>query len=360
MSFMEENVAIYTYSVADLKNWLLHNRPVNGLSPEVIAPTRAFAIMNNPYVTDESRVVCALFVNDKLAAFTAAFPEVLQKPENRLAWWFSTLWCDEKYAGRGFGLVVVGTLCELIGEGNVFDAEGARETIEIFRLLGLKSTNIPRYEFVRRKIHTDTIRGKMAWCREAFSQKICERRKKVLMRQIGDDSNYSVKYSQFVDDETYAFIVAHSETDALLRQQVMFDWILQYPFAQVSPLYDRTPFDNRFSSNVKDYLLVCCKVVKEGQLIGVTILSISGCGLSVRYLYYEQKTAKTVFRVIVDHLLSLRIRGFETNDEQLANYVKSLRIFTKNYTMQKSFSYPQDFVFSGSSRIQAGEGDMFV
>ena len=75
---MEENVAIYTYSVADLKNWLLHNRPVKGLSAEVIAPTRAFAIMNNPFVTDETRVVCALFVNDKLVAFTAAFPEVLQ------------------------------------------------------------------------------------------------------------------------------------------------------------------------------------------------------------------------------------------------------------------------------------------
>ena len=111
---MEENIVIQTYSVADLKNWLLHNRAITGLSSEVIAPTRAFAIMNNPFVTDETRVVCALFVNDKLAAFTAAFPEVLQKPENRLAWWFTTLWCDEKYEGRGFGLVVIGTLCEFL------------------------------------------------------------------------------------------------------------------------------------------------------------------------------------------------------------------------------------------------------
>lgn len=360
MAFMEENVAIYTYSVADLKNWLLHNRPVKGLSAEVIAPTRAFAIMNNPFVTDETRVVCALFVNDKLVAFTAAFPEVLQKPESRLAWWFTTLWCDEKYAGRGFGLVVVGTLCELIGEGNVFDAEGAKETVEIFRLLGLKNTNIPSYIFFRRNIQTDSIRGKLAWCREAFLQMVCERRRKILMHQTSSDSNYVVEYSRFVDDETYGFIEAHSGKDALLRKQEMFDWILQYPFAQVSPLYNHTSFDNKFSSNVKDYKLFCCKVVVNGLLTGVVILSVAGSGMSVRYLYYEQKSAKTVFRVVVDHLLSLRIRGFETNDVQLADYVLSLKIFTKNYVSQKSFSYPQDFVFSSNNGLQAGEGDMFV
>ena len=357
---MEENVVVYTYSVADLKNWLLHNRPVNGLSSEIIAPARAFAIMNNPFVTDETRVVCALFVNDKLAAFTAAFPEILQKPENRLAWWFTTLWCDEKYMGRGFGLVVVGTLCELIGEGNYFDAEGARETVEIFRLLGLKSTNIPRYEFVRRRICTDTIRGKLAWCREALSQQICERRRKVLMHKKGSDSNYVVEYSRFVDDEAYAFIVAHSDKDALLRKQEMFDWILQYPFAQVSPLHNHTLYDNRFSSIVKDYLLVYCKIVMDGKLIGVAVLSVSGGGMSVRYLYYEQESAKTVFRAIVDHLLTLRIKGFETNDMKLADYVTPLRIFTKNYIIQKSFSYPQDFIFSSDNGLQAGEGDMFV
>lgn len=360
MIVMEENIVIHTYSVADLKNWLLHNRPANGLSAEIIAPTRAFAIMNNPFVADETRVVCALFVNDKLAAFTAAFPEVLQKPENRLAWWFTTLWCDEKYAGRGFGLVVVGTLCELIGEGHFFDAAGARETLEIFKLLGLNSTSIPCYVFYRRKIHTDSIRGKLAWCREAFLQKICERRRKILMHQTGEDSNYVVQYSRFVDDEAYAFMVAHSDKDVLLRKQEMFDWILQYPFVQISPLYDHTPFDNKFTSIVKEYLSVCCKVVKDDWLIGVVVLVDYGDGMSVKYLYYEQESAKTVFRAIVDHVLSSRIIGFETNDAQLAKYVAPLRLFTKNYVLQKSFSYPRDFVFSGNNSLQAGEGDMFV
>lgn len=357
---MEEKIELFTYSVSDIKNWLLHNHSVNGLSSEVIAPARAFAIMNNPFVTDDTRVVCALFVNDKLAAFTAAFPEVLKKPENRLAWWFSTLWCDEEYAGRGFGLAVVGTMCELIGEGNFFDAEGAIETVEIFKLLGLNNVYVPRHVFSGKIIHTDTIRGKLAWCREAFSQKICDRKRSLLMHRIGSDLNYTVNYSRFVDDEAYAFIESHADEDALLREQKTFDWILQYPFVQVSPLYDRVPFDNRFSSTVKEYRSLCCKVFVNGQLTGVTILVALGDALTVKYLYYESELANIVFRAIVDHLLSLRIRKFETNDVELSDYVNSLGIYTKYAVSQRSFSYPKDFTFSSDSRLQAGEGDMFV
>ena len=256
--------------------------------------------------------------------------------------------------------MVVGTLCELIGEGNFFDAAGARETVEIFKLLGLKSTSIPSYVFYKRKIFTNSIRGKLAWCREAFLQKICEKRRKVLMHQTDGDSNYIVQYSRFVDDETYAFMEAHSDKDVLLRKQETFDWILQYPFVQISPLYNHTPFDNEFTSIVKEYLSVCCKVMKDGMLIGVVVLVDYGDGMSVKYLYYEQESAKTVFRAIVDHLLPLRIIGFETNDVKLAEYVMPLRIFTKNYISQKSFSYPRDFVFSSNYKFQAGEGDMFV
>ena len=109
---MEEQVQLRTYTVADLKAWLIHNQPTDGLSAEVIAPARAYAIAHNPYVWDDAKVVCALFVNEQVAAYTAAFPEILQKPEGYLAWWFSTLWCNSAFEGRGYGLIVVGTLAE--------------------------------------------------------------------------------------------------------------------------------------------------------------------------------------------------------------------------------------------------------
>lgn len=357
---MEENIKIITYSVSDFKKWLLHNHTENGLSDSVIAPARAYSIINNPFVTDDTQVVCALFVNDRVAAFTAAFPEVLQKPENRLAWWFSTLWCEPEYAGRGFGLAVIGTMCELIGEGNFFDAEGAKETVEIFKMLGLKNTYIPRYVFSGRSINTATIRGKLAWFRELLSKKQCDRRRRILMHEAGVDSSYVVKYSRFIDDATYAFMEEHSHEDVILRKQETFNWILQHPFAQVSPLFDRVPFDNRFSSTVKDYQSLCCKVYVGDKLVGVSMLVITGCAMSVKYLYYEKDLENNVFQAIVDHVLTLRINKFETNDEKLSEYIKALRIFTKSTIFPRSFSHPQQFEFLAEKKLQAGEGDMFV
>lgn len=357
---MEEDIKIKTYSVSDLKNWLLHNHSENGLSDSVIAPARAYSIINNPFVTDDTQVVCALFVNDKVVAFTAAFPEVLQKPENRLVWWFSTLWCEPEYAGRGFGLAVVGTMCELIGEGNFFDVEGAIETVEIFKMLGLKNTYIPRYVFSGRSIKTETIRGKLAWFREFFSNKKCNRKRKILMHKAEIDSRYTVKYSRFIDDATYAFIEEHSNEDVILRKQETFNWILQYPFAQDSPLYKCVPFDNMFSSTVKDYQTLFCRVYVDEKLVGVSMLVISGRVMSVKYIYYEKECEKAVFRAIVDHLLTLKINKFETNDKKLFEYIESLGIFTKNTISPRSFSHPQQFEFSAEKKLQAGEGDMFV
>lgn len=357
---MEENIKITTYSVSDLKHWLLHNQAENGLSDSVIAPARAYSIINNPFVTDDTQVVCALFVNDKEVAFTAAFPEVLQKPENRLAWWFSTLWCEPEFAGRGFGLAVIGTMCELIGEGNFFDAEGARETVEIFKMLGLENTYIPRYVFSGRSINTATIRGKLAWFRELLSKKKCDRKRRLLMHEAEVDPGYVVKYSRFIDDATYAFIEEHSHEDVILRKQETFNWILQHPFAQDSPLYKRVPFDNKFSSTVKDYQSLCCRIYVGDKLVGVSMLVISGRVMCVKYLYSEKELEKFVFRAIVDHLLTLRIIKFETNDEKLSDYIKALQIFTKSTISPRSFSHPRQFEFSTEMKLQAGEGDMFV
>lgn len=351
---------LQTYCVADLKDWLLHNHPRKGLSSAVIAPARAYSIMNNPFVTDETCVVCALFVNEQLVAYTAAFPEVLQKPENRLAWWFSTLWCDPAYTGRGFGLVVVGSLCELIGEGNFFDAEGARETVEIFKMLGLNSVYVPRYVFGGKRIHTDTIRGRLAWCIEIINQKTCARKRKSLWKSFRKPKRYFVSYSRFVDDETYAFMEAHSGKDVILRKKEMLNWILQYPFVQCSPLKDRVPFDNAFSSVVDDYQSLLLHIYEEKELVGVALLVCSNRSLSVKYLYYSMESIETVFDALVEHILSIDVVSFQTNDGKLADFLRPLRLFTVFEVSQRSFSFPNDFEMFDGGTLQAGEGDMFV
>ena len=353
-------MSLQMYSVANLKEWLRHNHPSKGLSSAVIAPSRAYAIINNPFVEDNMTVCCALFVNEKLVAYTAAFPEVLQRPVDRLAWWFSTLWCDPVYAGRGYGLIVVGALSEVMGEGHFFDAEGARETVEIFKMLGLDTVYIPRYVFGGKKIHTNTLRGKLAWCVENIKQMVYKLNRKKVLKQIGKSRDYTISYSRFVDDDAYSFMMSHSGTDLLLRKQETFNWILQYPFVQCSPLLSRVPFDNAFSSIVEDYQSCLLQVFENKTLIGVALLVYSHHALSVKYVYYSDDSAETMFDAIVEHALSLKVTGFQTNDEYLAEYMRSLGLFTKFVVSPRSFSFPKDFEVTEGCSLQAGEGDMFI
>ena len=49
------------YTVAQLREWLMYNHAPEGLSEQIIAPSRAWAIIHNPYVKDDDPVVAAIF-----------------------------------------------------------------------------------------------------------------------------------------------------------------------------------------------------------------------------------------------------------------------------------------------------------
>ena len=145
------------YTVAQLREWLEHNHAAEGLSEQIIAPSRAWAIIHNPYVKEDDPVLAAIFVDCEIAAFTAAFPEILG--EHRY-WWFTSLWCDPKHQGKGFGLIVIGSLAEVYGEEFILDRWGAQETAEIFSCLGTQTIYTPRYIFGS-KIKRHTTKGKL-------------------------------------------------------------------------------------------------------------------------------------------------------------------------------------------------------
>lgn len=356
---MSKNIQLETYTIADLKNWLFRNCQIKRLSSAVISPARAYAFIHNPFVKDNDQVVCALYVDDELAAFTAAFPELLQKPKDRLAWWFSTLWCNPKFEGRGFGLVVVGTLCDSIGEGNFFDAEGAPETVKIFELLGLSTLYVPRYYLTEKKIHVGSLKGKLAWCIEAAKRKACLERRNQLRVKL-DAADYSVKYTSFVDNETYTFLLKHSEKDVLLRRQETFNWILKYPFMQESPVPEKVQSDNAFSDTINRYSSLLISVFSGALLVGVVLLVVSSDTMAAKYVYYERDKASIVYDAIADHIVCCHAHTFSTNDLDLYEYLKSLHLFTKEIVSNSSFSSPIGFLPDGLFNLQAGEGDMFV
>ena len=350
-----EDVDIKCFTANDLKRWLFHNQSIDGLTKEVIDPARAYAIVNNPYLKDEDAVVAALYVDDDLAAYTAAFPELYK---GKRIWWFSTLYCKPEYSGKGYGLVVVGTLAEIYGDGNFFDMEGAEETVEIFKYLGLNTSYSKQYNFCPGKIDRASLTGSLAYIFQKTKLKL--KSKRDILKREASILEYEIEYSRHVDDESYSFILQNRKNDAFVREQMMLNWIVQYPFLQSSPLYNRIGDKCQFSSAVPSVMMLVVKVLVKKELVGVYILRILDNGFSVKYLYYKDDNVDVVFTSIAEHLIAYNNPTVSTRDEGLAIFLKQYRLSSKLKTSRVSFSYPSGFVLDDDFTLQGGDGDNFV
>ena len=274
------------YTVKDLLEWLEENHPAEGLSEQVIAPTRAWAIVHNPYVKDEDAIVAAIFEDGELAAYTASFPDML---DGKRVWWASTLYCYPKFTGKGYGLIVVGSLMEAHEPDLTYDRWAAKETVEIFNHFGYQTTYTKRYHLSDGKIDTKSLKGKLAYCLQ-------ELKKCLHPWPKTSKANYTIQYTSSIDDETYEFIRAHRKNDLWLREQEMLNWIVEYPFVKAGTNEKACVFGR--DARMYDYKVA--KVYVAEQLHGVYVLRHHDEELSVVYLYYTSEMRDVVFDSIIN------------------------------------------------------------
>lgn len=346
------------YTVADLKNWLIHNNSPAGLSEHVIAPTRAWAIVNNPYVKDDDHVVAAIFDDGELAAFTAAFPE---KMDSRRIWWFSTLYCFPQFEGKGYGLVAVGSLAEEYGFDNCFDRWGASETVAIFTALGHHTIYSHRYVLGDKVISTSSCKGKLLYALQACSKSVHRFVQSMFAHNQNSHTSYTLHYLPSIDDATYQFMQVHRDNNVFLHTQEMMNWEVRYPFTQTSPLMERVKRDTQFSSTVRNAQYLIVQVLNKEQLSGVYILKVGDSALNVVYLYYEEEAENMVFASILDHVRYFHVSHLETENETLASYISRNYYFPKYTINSISFSYPPSFENTlNNPSFQFGDGDSFA
>lgn len=357
---MDPELKIYT--IADLRSWLIDNNPPAGLSEQVIAPVRAYAILNNPYVKDEDAIVAAIYDGDELAAYTAAFPDMIPEGESATRyplpatriWWASTLWCNPKFQGQGYGLIVIGSLMEAHEPELTYDRMGAQETIEIFNCLGYDTNYTTRYIYGDKTIERSSLKGKLAYA-------VQEMKKLLYHRPCTTHTTpYTLRYSNFFDGEAYAFMQNHQGTDLFLREQSMLNWILQYPFMQGGLLTNRVSKSTYFSSDIKGYQITVVKVYKDENLHGVYAYRVRNRVLSVLYLYFDMDIRELVFSSIVEHIQDGQYYGFETENEALAKYVERRIYFPRHSVAQISFSLPVNVHIQYQYTLQMGDGDSFA
>lgn len=353
------DIDIKIFRAHQIREWLNEGNESEGLSATIIAPTRALAIAANPYIQDNDPIVAALYVKDDKGthtpiAYTAAFPDMINGERK---WWFSTLWCHPEHQGKGYALAVVGTLAEEYGQGNYYDSIGAAETVEIFRFLGLNTTYIDEYRFGS-KVYPHGWRGKANQLRQrilAYLRTVNPNIKKA----IGQNP-YSLQYTHNIDDPTYRFICQHYEHDYFKRTQPTLNWILNHPFKQNTPLNNRVKNPNTFTDSDSRYWISAVKVYAQQQLVGIYILRNSDADLSVKYLYYNPAHRETIFASIVEHIIRMGNPCFATRHKALAEYINTLRLFSKKKTVHVSFSYPDPCPDPSAINLQGGDGDGFV
>lgn len=317
------------YTVKDLREWLENNRPAEWLSERVIAPARAWAIIHNPYVKDDDAIAAAIFEDSELAAYSASFPDIL---EGKRVWWASTLYCFPKFAGRGYGLIVIGALMEAHEPELTYDRWGGNETVEICNHLGLITTYSPRYYLKDKSISTSTMRGKLAALVHAM--------KKSMHPKKLSCANYSLRYATYIDGEAYSFMKEHRGNDLWLREQEMLNWILNYPMWQGCTLFDRVKKDLEFSANSKSFDYKVVKLYVEGSLQGVYVLRRNDDTMSVIYLYCAQEHSDVVFTSIVDHVIIEKPICVSVESKELRDYIQNELQFPKSEEEQISFSIP--------------------
>lgn len=339
------------YTIAQLKDWVLHSQTVDGLSEKIISRTRAYAIVNNPYVKEDDPVVSAIYVGEENAAYVTAFPEMIG---GKRYWWFSALWCDPKFEGNGYGLIVVGSLAEVYGAECCLDRWGAKETVEMFAYFGHKVAYTPRY-MLGASINRNTTKGK--WVYALRNLQITIRR--ACAKYRSDD--YALHYLSHIDDAAYAFIKAHRGNDYFEHEQDYLNWILHYPFTISAPLIERVEEKMPFSqSEMPDTQFYAIQVCDKDAIIGFYIMKKKENALHILYLYYDESRREQVFVSIRDHVKCMHAVQCVTENEELKDYLLKYIFFPKYSAVQVSFSTPDGMPQSQVGQMQYGDGDCFV
>lgn len=349
---MEEQVRLELFTVRQIRDWLGHGVTERGLSEEMMPPTRAWAIIHNPYVYDDDVVVVAIYVDDNIAAHVTTYPELIS---GERYWTFPGLWCAPQFRGRGYSMIVIGTIVEKYGANHCFDKWAAPEAVEIFKYFGLNTRYIPRY-ILGVDIKQNNLKGKLAYfvrVTQRFLHRIVEH---PLRRE-----NYELRYLPYIDEATYRFISTHSEGDYFKHTREFLNWVLCCPFTISAPLIERvkniSPFSPAEMPNSQYYAV---QVLNNDMIIGFYILKHKENSLHVLYLYYEDVLKNQVFASIRDHVKRLGVQQCVTENQYLANYLKKQIYFPKCSRAEISLSYPSSISLQSFGKSQYGDCDNFM
>ncbi len=343
-----------TYTVSDLEAWLFHHAE-NGLSDAVIARPRALAFVRNPHaLPDDVALVVVFNERNEPVGYTGAYAEQWVRPalQDRY-FWGSTQWMDPEYRGKGISWNMMRQIKDAVADRYI-SLDSTPASCRLDEKQGSIISYYPRYFLVLRG-NGRSVKSKVKNCLSHLSMKKA-------MRNLAG-YGCTNRYVALIDDETYSFIVEHSEKDLFTRKQDYLNWQVRYPF--VTPTGgDKTLDVERceFGGYVKKLQTIMVQVLVDGRMCGFYVLRMVDAVCSTWYLYYDEVLREQVFASVALNVLGMDdVRKFQTFNKDLYDFMQRMGVksqFSKTCVDNISLTVPSGFEVDSNLRIQGGDGDM--
>lgn len=350
-------IRYHKFTAADIRAWL-ENGVTNGLSEQVISKTRAYSLIQNPYVTDESVLVVSAMDGGTMVGFVAAFPDHLAYPEYKCVIG-TTLYVLPEYTGDFIGLELVRTIKECYPDYLLIGSDETKSAALIDKLLGNKIETFARSRFeINRKVRVQSLRSLGSAILEPFRR---IRMHANIERAIASITpNIRMEYISMIDDEAYRFIATHAGQDAFLRSQSMLNWTLRYPFSVSAPMQQRLKAQNHFGAQIFESTNVAVKVYDSNHLIGVYVLAKRRADAKMLMLYLDEVHAEQVYATIIAHIHLRQLHYFFSQYAGLNAYMAKHNLFLHQYIDKYFYTHPASLPCSPSMQLQGADGDMFA
>lgn len=349
------NFSYQLFTIKDIEEWLFHNVD-NGLSDSIISRPRALAFVKNPHSKPNDAAVSAVF-NEKNEpiGYTGAFAEEWVRPKLQDRYfWGSTQWMDPQYRGKGVSGKMMRVIKDAVDDRYIA-LDSSIASCRLDEKQGSVISYYPRYFVVLGK-------GSPKNLKSFIKERIVSRANKKALKKLQSYS-YSNQYVNWIDDETYDFIVSHSSDDLFLRKQDFLNWQIRHPFVlSIGGGYNIKPDCCEFGGYVGDVRVMMVRVFVDDLLCGFYVLNKINSICTPLYLYYDNTHKDKVFASLLVNVLSNNdIKKIRTFDKDLFVFMQDVgvRSMFSNFNIENvSLTVPAGFSVDPSLKIQGGDGDM--
>lgn len=340
------------------------------LKTKPLTVLRAISQFHNPRAIPNDIALIFASENDELIGLAGLLPEFINgQPENKAS--SNTCWWVHPEKGKKLAFPLFMKAFALCGQ-RMFMTDCTPHTISI-----LKETNWFEIPDI-----TPGIRGFLIFnLHELIPAKLPSTRKlKPLLKLADQMINFlivpykkllwsrvmrtlpEVEYLNSLDQELHTFIENHSQNEFIRRTGKDLEWILKFPWIIGSNTDQSiTQVEYPFSHIVGSFEQYFVKITTSNQMIGLLLISVRDGHMKVPYVYFQEKDAQMVLKVIYQQALLKNVVTLTVFNPVLVNMMDSVVhpfIFKKKIKRLVAISKNLFDDYQKYPLIQDGDGDI--